>query len=33
MIVELTMIFLVGILTGIYIATQIEKDTNKRINK
>ena len=31
MIGELIMIFLVGILTGIYIATQIEKDINKRI--
>jgi len=33
MIVELIMIYLVGIVSGIYIATQIEKDINKRINK
>ena len=33
MIVELIMIFLVGLLCGIYIATQLEKDINKRINK
>jgi uncharacterized protein YneF (UPF0154 family) len=31
MIVELIMIFLVGLLCGIYIATQTEKDINKRI--
>ena len=31
MIVELIMIYLAGILTGIYIATQIEKEINKRI--
>ena len=31
MIGELIMVYLVGILTGIYIATQIEKDSNKRI--
>ena len=30
---ELIMIYLVGIVTGIYIATQIEKDIDKRINK
>ena len=32
-IVALVMIFLVGLVTGIYIATQIEKDINKRTNK
>ena len=30
MIAELIFIFLVGILCGIYIATQIEKDIDKR---
>ena len=29
----LIFIYLVGIVTGMYIATQIEKDINKRINK
>ena len=33
MIGELIYLFGVGIVTGIYIATQIEKDINKRINK
>ena len=33
MIVELIMIFLVGILCGIYIATQIEKGIDKNIKK
>ena len=33
MTVELIMIFLVGLLCGIYIATQIEKDINKRTKK
>jgi len=32
-IVALVMIFLVGLLCGIYISTQIEKDINKRIDK
>ena len=33
MIALLIFIYLVGIVTGMYIATQIEKDINKRINK
>tara|TARA_R110002020_G_scaffold363259_1_gene575529 strand:+ start:310 stop:423 length:114 start_codon:yes stop_codon:yes gene_type:complete len=32
-IAALVMIFLAGILIGIYIATQIEKDINKRTKK
>ena len=33
MIALLIFIYLVGIVTGMYIVTQIEKDINKRINK
>tara|TARA_R100000750_G_C2291620_1_gene75178 strand:+ start:164 stop:265 length:102 start_codon:yes stop_codon:yes gene_type:complete len=33
MIVLLIFIYLVGMATGMYFTTQIEKDVNKRINK
>tara|TARA_R100000781_G_scaffold80172_1_gene49498 strand:- start:185 stop:286 length:102 start_codon:yes stop_codon:yes gene_type:complete len=33
MLFEFIFIYLVGILTGIYIASQIEKDINNKINK
>tara|TARA_R100000306_G_C4290286_1_gene99692 strand:- start:23 stop:136 length:114 start_codon:yes stop_codon:yes gene_type:complete len=31
--IELIIIFLVGVLCGIYITTQLEKDINKRTKK